>query len=76
MSTYIDRLKIEIKELDERYTKLESFLFSGDKSSISSDDIWILYTQKSVMATYLQILNLRLDRAKRITEKENPESIN
>jgi hypothetical protein len=76
MSTYIDRLKIEIKELDERYTKLESFLFSGDKSSISSDDIWILYTQKSVMATYLQILNLRLDRAKRVTEKENPESIN
>jgi hypothetical protein len=76
MSTFIDRIEVEIKELNERYTKLESFILSGDKSSISSDDVWLLHAQKSAMAAYLQILHLRLDRAKRVVEKKNPESNN
>lgn len=76
MSTFIDRLEKETEELNLLYDKLDQFLLAGDKSSISRDDIWLLYAQKSAMAAYLQILTLRLDRAKRVTEKANPESNN
>ena len=76
MSTFIDRLEKEAEELNLRYDKLDKFLLAGDKSNISKEDIWLLSIQKNIMASYLQVLSLRLDRAKRVTDEANPESNN
>ena len=76
MSRFVERLAVEITELNERYTKLERFLSSGDTSNITNEDKWLLHTQKSIMAAYLQILNLRMERATQKNDDINPESNN
>lgn len=61
MSTFIDRLKIERKELDEKIVKLDNFLTSDLEQPITEEMYKLLRKQLSVMLNYLAILDLRLE---------------
>lgn len=61
MSTFIDRLKIERKELDEKIVKLDNFLTSDLEQPITEEMYKLLKRQLTVMLNYLAILDLRLE---------------
>lgn len=77
MSTFIDRLIIEIDELEEKRIHLESFLFGETFNSLSRTDQDLLSTQYTIMLSYLQILNLRFHLANLQTNNlDNTETTN
>lgn len=65
-TTYIDIMKEEMDELQERVQKLEDFLDRCDKdpdidSKLDSNDSYLLRMQYHHMVKYLCILSARID---------------
>lgn len=61
MSTFIDRLKTEEKELYEKAKKLIDFQHSDKFKELSETQQGLLSAQVNAMASYGWILKLRLD---------------
>jgi len=76
MSTFIDRLAVEIEELQEKTNKLGSFLESKSFEDLSRIEQDLLSTQYPIMVSYLQILTLRFHIAVKQVIPQNPENIN
>jgi len=55
-----DRLKQELKDLEEKSTKLDLFL-SKDTSGIDPQQVALLRVQAKIMLAYAQVLNERLN---------------
>lgn len=62
MSTFIERLRTEKQELDERLTKLEDFLATDTFTGLANIDKLLLEKQFSIMTEYSRVLNSRLMR--------------
>lgn len=62
MSTFIERLRTEKQELDEKLTKLEDFLSTDTFTGLANVDKILLEKQFTVMSEYSRILNSRLMR--------------
>ena len=60
--SFLDRLKVEHKELMERINKLEPFLVTDSFEQLPIIDRTDLRMQLSVMQTYSSILRRRLER--------------
>ena len=60
--TFIDRMKIELKELDGRIHKLEKFIEDQNKThpALNWEDKALLYAQLNAMASYRSTLIIRL----------------
>jgi hypothetical protein len=76
MSTFIDRLAVEIEELQEKTNKLGSFLESEAFEDLSRIEQDLLSAQYPIMVSYLQILTLRFHIAVKQVIPQNPENIN
>jgi len=59
---YRDRIKTEIKELQDKTLKLVEFMFSGAFTKLSSSEQELLRTQNVIMMEYISILNARLGK--------------
>lgn len=60
MSDFISRLYDEKNQLEERYTKLKSFLFTDAFNKIDVRQQGLLQIQVSAMETYLKVLSERI----------------
>lgn len=60
MSDFISRLYDEKNQLEERYTKLKSFLFADAFNKIDVRQQGLLQIQVSAMETYLKVLSERI----------------
>ena len=60
MSTFLDRLKAEKTELDERLEKLRAFQSSAGFGSIEPVQMSLLNIQEAAMSAYSQCLAERL----------------
>ena len=56
---YVDRMKIELTELQNRYDKLEKF-YNENYNDIDYAKRILLEKQKKVMKSYIDILTIRL----------------
>lgn len=74
--TYIDRMKIEYEELQDRRMKLIDFL-EYHRDLINDNEYYQMTDQLAVMSEYASVLRQRIDYAKlkaeMITEKKNEE---
>lgn len=61
--SYIDRMKIELDELDDRIWKLEKFIESDSFMSLEETDRNLLNEQLEAMHSYLGALSCRMERA-------------
>ena len=62
METFIDRLRCEKRELDERITKLTDFLSKDDCCQIAGrESHHLLLLQRDIMNSYSHVLSLRLE---------------
>ena len=63
--TFLDRLKIEHKEVGERFEKCAVFVDSDKFREVLKDDYpaFLLYAQRILMGYYTEILELRMDSA-------------
>ena len=61
MSTFIDRLKTEKQELDEKIEKLTAFINSENFEKVDSIQAPLLQTQLSIMLAYSTVLDKRLN---------------
>jgi len=59
----IDRMKIELDELDDRILKLEKFIESDAFKSLEETDRNLLTEQLEAMHSYLGALSCRMERA-------------
>ena len=57
---YVDRMKIELNELQNRYNKLETFMKNEKFNDIDYAKRILIEKQKKVMKSYISILVLRL----------------
>jgi hypothetical protein len=78
MSTFLDRLIEEKKELDGRLERLNTFLHDSNKKPIDGIQIILLNIQEKAMQTYSQVLLERLvllseDIPEKVTEFSTPE---
>jgi hypothetical protein len=64
MSTFLERLETEKQELDEKLGKLEDFIDSVNFTKIDEDQRELLKIQRCAMATYSQVLFVRLAHIK------------
>ena len=62
MSTFLERLKTEATELEEKLDKLDSFLDSEKSNDIDDVQKALLSVQATAMNTYLQCLMQRIKR--------------
>lgn len=63
--TYIDRMNIEVNEINERKEKLQEFIFKHPMFFEMSDyDQQLMKTQLAAMVTYQSILELRIQSTK------------
>lgn len=60
--TFLDRLMIELDELQEKHKKLQQFLESDD-DGVGEDAIDMLKKQEAVMSEYVAILQSRISAA-------------
>ena len=60
METFIDRLKTEMFELNERISKLDDFIHSSKFLEIEPAQRTLLYAQINIMRSYNAILHQRL----------------
>lgn len=60
MSDFISRLYDEKNQLEERYSKLKSFLFTDAYNKVDVRQQGLLQIQVSAMKTYLKVLNERI----------------
>jgi len=58
---FIDRLKLEAKELAEKLNKLNSFMATQSFVDLDRDNKDLLYEQSRSMSVYLQVLGKRLE---------------
>lgn len=74
--TYIDRMKIEYEELQDRRMKLIDFL-EYHRDLINDNEYYQMTDQLAAMSEYASVLRQRIDYAKlkaeMITEKKNEE---
>lgn len=61
---FVDRMILEGDELAERVKKIANFLDSEEHGKLAVQDQILLNAQAGAMSAYLQILNLRIARAK------------
>ena len=64
MSTYKERLKEEHAQLEERVTKLNSFITKYNMGEIDVEldcPLWLLELQLNAMNTYLTVLKKRIE---------------
>ena len=64
MSDYKDRLKEELTQLEERVSKLDSFIlkyYMGELDVELDCPLWLLELQLSTMNTYLTVLKKRVE---------------
>lgn len=64
MDDAINRLKEEKKELDSKLAKLNDFIGGSIYNSLGFQDKVLLRSQRDVMATYSNILSLRIESLK------------
>lgn len=60
---WLDRLKAERDEVNERLCKLEGFLYSPEYRGLPSPDRFLLTIQADIMHAYEEILCERIRRA-------------
>lgn len=67
--TFIDRLHIEMKDLEEKFEKCAQFVDSSKFREVVKEDYpaFLLSLQRDVMGRYLQILACRINIADKIT---------
>nr|DAN05574.1 MAG TPA: hypothetical protein [Caudoviricetes sp.] len=63
---YIKRLIEEYKQLKERHTNLGLFLIGNTK--LRATDFTLMYEQSEIMEKYLEILERRIENAKRFAK--------
>lgn len=61
---YIDRMETEGHDLSEKIEKLAAFLTGPIFQTLPEDDQSLLSAQLGTMTAYLQILNIRISRAR------------
>lgn len=61
--SFIDRMKLELDELDDRIWKLEKFIESDAFKSLEETDRNLLNEQLEAMHSYLGALSCRMERA-------------
>lgn len=61
--SFVDRMKLELDELDERIEKLEKFIESDSFMSLEETDRNLLNEQLQAMHSYLGVLSCRFERA-------------
>lgn len=61
MSSYKDRLQIEITELSDKISKLQDFIYSYKFNQLSEVNQILLSDQEEYMIKYLNILKIRLE---------------
>lgn len=64
--TFVDRLEIELKELNERASKLGNFIYGNLFQKLGSNEQQLLYNQLFLMNNYACILQTRLNYHKPI----------
>lgn len=64
MSTFIERLEVEVQELELKISKLEDFLTTETFMELAQVDKILLKDQLETMNKYSRILNARLMRLK------------
>lgn len=60
--SFIDKMKLELDELDERIEKLEKFIESDSFMSLEKTDRNLLNEQLQAMHSYLGALSCRMER--------------
>jgi hypothetical protein len=60
--SFIDRMRKELYELNDRIDKLEDFLHSAKYSALEEEQKNLLDAQYSAMVAYLRILTIRLTK--------------
>lgn len=60
MSDYLSRMKLELDELGDRLKKLQGFINSDSFEVLSVLNRMLLKTQMQAMATYHEVLELRI----------------
>ena len=63
--TFLDRLRIEAAELEEKWNKCNDFIISGKTDNLDNVSKALLYTQADLMEQYLFILGDRIGIAER-----------
>ena len=76
ISSFLDRLVVEIEELQRKANRLENFLATDAFKSLSQIEQDLLTTQFSTMVSYFNILKLRHYIATTQFNSQNPENIN
>ncbi len=61
MSTFLERLEEEEKELAIKYIKLKEFMNSPTFQQLSESNQYLLTKQSEVMAEYINILGTRIE---------------
>ena len=69
MGQHLERMKIEFKELKEKYDKLVDFLGSPKFNTLHFEQKSLLKQQKEAMKKYGQILKKRIRLDEQIKEK-------
>lgn len=62
--TFLDRLQIELHDLAERRNKLQTFVQTEQFGALGADDRNLLQTQLGIMNEYMNILTIRITKAK------------
>lgn len=64
MSNYKERLREELAQMEERVSKLDSFIlryYTGELDIKLDCPIWVLELQLNAMTTYLTVLRKRVE---------------
>ena len=69
MESYQERVLSELKELNERITKLKAFLSTDTFRCLPIEDQQLMYLQFHAMTEYGDILNRRIKRFGKTPEK-------
>lgn len=70
MSTFIDRMQVELEELNTRIDGLEKFMTNKHIEELSNRDYDLLEQQLKAMQEYQMVLSARLVRCQYQSEKE------
>ena len=57
---FVERMEIELKELEEKLEKLDKFMDSGEFQALSDLNQTLLFDQAESMADYAKILKRRI----------------
>lgn len=65
MKDYVKRMEVELEELEEKMSKLASFVYSGKKfRDLGEEKQDLLRTQLSIMDEYARVLLRRIELEK------------